>query len=184
MRRAVAILATAALAGGTLGAPASAQEDGVYLDDPEGPGGKEYSIPHERARREGAGPSGPGSRGETPRFGVGIEREGAQSNEGESGEGEPRGGVDADGSGGSGGGYGSGGGSGSAGGAGSDGGDRPGSTSSGGGFDSGSVDAAPEATTSSDAGPELRLSAITLGVLLAGGGLGFFLRRFPRASGS
>jgi hypothetical protein len=182
MRRAVAVLALALLAGGTCATQAPAQEDGVYFDDPDSPGGKEYSIPHERTRRENGGGGGgddPGSRGETPRFGVGIDS-------GEDGSGG--GGVD-----GSGGGDGSGGnGSGSEGSgrAGSGGGKSGGGGDAGGSGGTGSGDTAGESgseavpykssSSSSDTSPELTVSAIALGVLLAGAGLGLVLRRSRR----
>jgi hypothetical protein len=170
MRRAVAVLALALLAGGTCATQAPAQEDGVYFDDPGSPGGKEYSIPHERTRRENGGRGGgddPGSRGETPRFGVGID----SGEDGSSG-----GGVDGS-SGGSGG-DGSGGGKSGGGDAGGSGGAANGEAPAG---DTGS-EAVPykSSSSSSDTSPELTVSAIALGVLLAGAGLGLVLRRSRR----
>jgi hypothetical protein len=171
MRRPVAVLALAALAGGTWATSATAQEDGVYFDDPDSPGGKEYSIPHERTRRESGAPGGGGraggggSEGETPRFGVGIEPDdGASGGGGSSGDSE-------EGSGGSGGK--------------SSGGSGSGDTAGDGGAAAdaasrGSGDVEYQATSSSDTQPEVTVSAIALGVLLAGGGLGLFLRRSRR----
>jgi len=171
----------AVLAGGTWAMPASAQEDGVYFDDPDSPGGKEYSIPHERSRRvNGAPGSGnPGSRDQTPRFGAGIEPEDDGSSAGTS----------------AGGGDGSGGGSSGVAGD-SDSGGQAGGDSGSGAADrnrsgAGSADrsgagvgsVAYQSTSSSDE-PELRLSALALGVLLVGGGLGLLLRRSRRGSTS
>jgi hypothetical protein len=170
MRRPVAVLALAVLAGGTWATTAPAQDDGVYFDDPDSPGGKEYSIPHERTRREsgspGGGAGGGGSNGESPRFGVGIAPEdGASGGGGSSGAA----GEDAAGDSGSG--------------------DRKASGGDGEGATSGEEaagaaartgDVEYQATSSSDTQPEVTVSAIALGVLLAGGALGFLLRRSRR----
>jgi hypothetical protein len=165
MRRAVAVLAIAALAGGTWATSAPAQEDGVYFDDPESPGGKEYSIPHERTRRESGGPgaagrAGGGSDDETPRFGVGIEPEGGGGSSGGAGDSSGAKGSGATRSGGAAG--------------------EEGSAGSVAGSGSGTGEVAYQATSSSDSQPEVTLSAIALGVLLAGGGLGLLLRRSRR----
>jgi hypothetical protein len=174
MRRPVAVLALAVLAGGTWATTAPAQDDGVYFDDPDSPGGKEYSIPHERTRREsgspggGGGAGGGGSNGETPRFGVGIAPEdGASAGGGSSG-------AEGDGAAGEGG---------------SDGSSGDGKASGGDGATDGEEaagaaartgDVEYQATSSSDTQPEVTVSAIALGVLLAGGALGFLLRRSRR----
>jgi hypothetical protein len=188
MRRAVALSAAALLVGGTWAAPTAAQDDGVYFDDPNSPGGKEYSIPHERARRDGSGGDGNDRRGnDSPRFGAGIEPDGGDgAGSGGSGDGGSSGG--SGGTDGSGGGSGSGGSSGGGDGSGSDrseagGSGSGGSEGSGAGGDSAGDGASAEVTpasSSSDAGPELSVSAIALGVLLVGGGLGLFLRRSLR----
>jgi hypothetical protein len=176
MRGAVAVLAVAALAGGTWATTAVAQDDGVYFDDPDSPGGKEYSIPHERSRRDSGGPGaggrggGGGSDGETPRFGVGIEPDGGDGGGGSSGvAGESAAG--SDGSGGKG-----------SGARGSDDAAADDGASGGAvaGSGSGTGEVAYRATSSSDTQPELTVSAIALGVLLAGGGLGLLLRRSRR----
>jgi hypothetical protein len=186
MRRAVAVLALALLAGGTCPTQGSAQEDGVYFDDPDSPGGKEYSIPHERTRRENGGGGGdPGSRGETPRFGVGIDSDegdsaggaggssggdGGSAGGGES-EGANRGGDES-------------GGANSGGGKSGDGASRSGGATAGGGSAGSSGSQSGEvtyrSTSSSGTSPELTVSAIALGVLLAGAALGLVLRRSRR----
>jgi hypothetical protein len=148
----------------------------VYFDDPDSPGGKEYSIPHERTRRENGGSGGggenPESLGETPRFGVGID----SGEDGAAGGAEDGSGGDGSGSGG--GGSGGDGGGGDSGGSGS--GDATGGTSAGSsGAGSGEVDY-NATSSSSDTAPELTVSAIALGVLLAGAGLGLVLRRSRR----
>jgi hypothetical protein len=69
--------------------PASAQEDGVFVD-PDSPAGKEYAVPLEEARREASGASAGGSSGDRgggqPLFGVGIERAPRQTGAGEATE--------------------------------------------------------------------------------------------------
>jgi hypothetical protein len=174
MRRAVAVLALAVLTGGTWVNTAPAQEDGVYFDDPESPGGKEYSIPHERTRREsggpGAGGGGGGSDDETSRFGVGIEPEGGGGGSSGGAGDSPAAGDDSSAKGS--------GGTRSAGAAGEDG--SVGGSVAGSGSGTGEV--AYQATSSSDLQPEVTVSALALGVLLAGGGLGLLLRRSRRGS--
>jgi hypothetical protein len=179
MRTAVAVLAVAILTGGTWTATAVAQEDGVYLDDPDSPGGKEYAIPHERSRREAAGsPGGGGGAGggnggsedEAPRFGAGIQPEaggpssgGAAGSEGGSGPGSSGADSGGDVRGGSG--------------------DSPPGEADGGDVAGGSSSApngADYRATSSSDQPELTLSALALGVIIAGGGLGLLLRRSRR----
>jgi hypothetical protein len=173
MRRAVAVLALAVLTGGTWVNTAPAQEDGVYFDDPESPGGKEYSIPHERTRREsggsGAGGGGGGPDDETSRFGVGIEPDGGGGSSGGAGDGTAAGdGSGAKGSGGT-----------RSGGAA---GEEASASGSVAGSGSGTGEVAYQATSSSDLQPEVTVSAVALGVLLAGGGLGLLLRRSRRGS--
>jgi hypothetical protein len=178
MRCAVAILAMAVLAGGTWAVPppAFAQQDGVYFDDPESPGGKEYSIPHERSRRDTA-PAGAG--GGDPLFGAGIQPEdGPGPSEGADG---PEDRADADGVGDTAGAEGSG--------------QAPGDASAGGpseaptprdpdgGATEGGSSPGPQGREYRAAGsdrPELTLSALALGVVIAGGGLGLLLRRSRR----
>jgi hypothetical protein len=172
MRRAVAVLALALLAGGTAATQAPAQEDGVYFDDPDSPGGKEYSIPHERTRRENGGSGGggenPESRGESPRFGVGIDS-------GEEGSSDGAAGSTGGDSGSGGGDSGDGGKSGDRDSGGTSGDEVTGGTSGG----SSGAEAVQYKSTSSSSGtsPELTVSAIALGVLVAGAGLGLVLRR-------
>jgi hypothetical protein len=178
MRSAVAIVAMAALAIGTWAAPASAQDDGVYFDDPNSPGGKEYSIPHERERRDNRSQGGGGSDDDTPRFGAGIEPEDGGSAGGGSGSsgGDGSSGVAGESE------------SGSAGGGGSesrDGSDGAGAAGGGSGEAAGSGSAEGGASyqaTSSSSDPELSLSALALGVILVGGGFGLLLRRSRRGA--
>jgi hypothetical protein len=79
--------------------PASAQEDGVFVD-PESPAGKEYAVPLEEARRQASGASAGDSRGDggggQPLFGVGIEPVPRQTEAGEGTQSGGGGGGNAD----------------------------------------------------------------------------------------
>jgi hypothetical protein len=140
---------------------AAAQEDGVFVD-PGSPAGKEYAIPFEQARGEGAGGSKDrGGRGApAPLFGVGISstggRGGGSSQAGGSQDGSsPGGGSDASGREGSG---------------------APGTGKPGGRGTAGRAAVA----TSTDGGvsPTAQVGGVVAGVVLLGGLLALLLRRF------
>jgi hypothetical protein len=72
MRRILAPSLAVLLLGGVSVPQAAAQERGVYFDDPASPAGKEYAVPLDRARREGRGSDDDQSRRRTQRFGAGV----------------------------------------------------------------------------------------------------------------
>ena len=152
---------------------ASAQDDGVFFDDPDSPGGKEYAIPLERARREGGDRRRASGRQPAPRFGAGIRDSGGNGDGGNGGSAE----------GGSGGADGAGQDEGSSGRGRDAGGSERGRDRKGEGDAAGDGDGPTEAATAGSGGglpPALSLSGVAAGVLLAGTALGLGLRRLRR----